>query len=421
MKIEKTLIEFIDRALGNIDEGTSMLFICDSFTLNDMLTLCGLVSLNFLKQGGGFILVSTSLPFSMIFNDVKSRFATDELVKKITQEGRGYYVDTISEEALPEDLVDFKSIIRIDNDLDRIVYEILFLSNQIKKDFPGTPVMVFYNNFSSSIIDFGSESVLKMFRKLTISAKQRGDLITGLVNRDLHDSCVINTLMHFADFVVELRCEEKGGAKQPYVQVLKSPILEPNVTNLQSYAYILSENNFTTVPSLAPAFDNLKRNISYNLENGEVSINNIDYLITPLNTFLLLLKDLKNNLRINEYNEFAKNFGKTVGLEITNFFKSKYSLHGNELLKEAINYWLIRGWGRVIKEEGSSESGRLKIYSFQTFAYNYGKSDHNVCAIFEGVLSGVLGGVTGYTWTCRETNCIATGNELCEFEAKVEK
>jgi predicted hydrocarbon binding protein len=422
LKIEKTSIEFIDKSLGGLDEGTSMLFICDSFTLNDMLTLCGLVSLNFVKQGGGIVLVSTSLPFSMLYDDVKSRFTLDDLlfIEKITQEGRGYYIDTASEEALPEKLGNFKSVIRIDNDLDKILYEIPFLSNQIKKEFPGTPVIIFYNNFSSSIIDFGPEPVLKMFRKLTASAKQTGDLITGLVNRDLHDSRVVNTLMHFTDFVVELSCEEKGGVKQPYVQVLKSPILEPKL-KLQSCAYILSENNFTTHPSLAPAFDKLKRNISYNLENGEVSIYNMQYLITPLNTFLLLLKELKKNLGMNEFHEFAKNFGKKVGLEITNFFKSKYILHGKELLKEAINYLLIRGWGRIIKETGSLEAGRLEISSFQTFAYNYGKTDHKVCAVFEGILSGVLEGVTGCNWICRETSCIATGGELCEFEAEVEK
>jgi predicted hydrocarbon binding protein len=33
----------------------------------------------------------------------------------------------------------------------------------------------------------------------------------------------------------------------------------------------------------------------------------------------------------------------------------------------------------------------------------------------------MLEGVTGNKWTCRETKCIATGDELCEFEAEVEK
>jgi len=423
LKIEKTLIDFIDEALGNLDEGTSILFVCDSLTLNDTITLCGLIIVNFIKQGGGCIVANTSLPFSMIYVDIKSRSMMEELpfIEKGAEEGRCYYIDIASEEAFQEDLSNFKGVIKINNDPNRIIYEILFLGDEIKKSFPDAPVMVWYNNFSSSIIDFGSESVLKMFRKLSTSAKQKGYLITGLVNRDLHDPRIINTLMHFADFVVELSSEEKGGVKQPYVRVLKSPILEPNVTNLQQrYAYTLSGTNFSTIPSLAPVFDKLKRNISY-LERGEVSIYNMEYLITPLNTFLLLLKELEKNLGINEYNEFAKNFGKTVGLEITNFFRSKYSLQGNELLKEAINYLLIRGWGRLIEKVGSLELGRLKISSFQTFAYNYGKSDHKVCAIFEGIVSGVLEGVTGNKWTCRETKCMATGDELCEFEAKVEK
>lgn len=260
-----------------------------------------------------------------------------------------------------------------------------------------------------------------MFRKLTTNAKQKGYLITGFVNRDLHDYRVINTLMHFADFVVELSSVENGGVKQPYIQVLKSPILESNITNLQQrYAYTISENNFSTIPSLAPVFDELKRSISYR-ESGALSIHNIEYLIIPLNTFLLLYKELEKNLEINECGEFIKNFGKAVGLEITKLFRSEYGLEGNELLDAAINHILIRGWGRLIKKEGSLESGRLKISYFETFALYYGKSDHKVSLIFESIMAGILEGVTGNKWFCRETNCIATGDELCEFEAEVEK
>ncbi|MEM2144394.1 MAG: V4R domain-containing protein [Candidatus Jordarchaeaceae archaeon] len=421
MKIEKTSVEFIDRTLGNLDEGTSMLFICDSFTLNDTLTLCGLVFLNFVKQGGSFILANTSPPFGILFENVKSRFAADQFpfIEKITQKGRVYFIDTISEEAYQDNVSNF-NIIRIDNNLDKILYEILLLSNQVRKNFPDTPVMIFYNDFSSSIMDFGPKIVLKMFRKLTINAKQKGDIITGIVNRDLHDSRVINTLIHFADFVVELCCKEKGGVKQPYVQVLKSPISEPNVTNV-SYAYIISKNSFLTITPLAPTFDNLKKNIYYNVENGEVSIYNMKYLITPLDTFLLLFKELEKNFGIKEYNEFVKKVGKRIGLELIGFFRSKYGLQGSELMKEAVNYLLIRGGGRLIKGEGSLESGRLKIFSFQTFTHKYGKSDYRICTIVEGIVSGVLEGVTGNKWTCNETNCITRGNELCEFEAKVEE
>lgn len=128
MKIEKTLINFIDEALGNLDECTSILFICDSLTLNDTITLCDLINLNHIKQGAGCIFVSTSLPFSMLFDDTKSRFAAEELpfLEKSLDEGRFYYVDIASEEASKEDLNNLKGIIRINNDQNKIMYEILF-------------------------------------------------------------------------------------------------------------------------------------------------------------------------------------------------------------------------------------------------------------------------------------------------------
>ena len=422
MKMGKTL-DFIDEALGDLDEGTSMLFITDSFTLEYTLTLIGFVALNFIRQGGGCIGVFTSLPFSLLFGDIKNRFSEEPLplVEGSLKEGRIYYLDIVSDVDLQESLGGFDGVVRVTNDSDRILYEIDRSRERIKKAFPNIPIMVLYSNLSSSIIDFGSATVLKMFRRLTVKTKQRGDIILGLVNRDLHDSRVINTLIHFSDFVLELSSEERGGVKQPYIQVLKSPISEPKLAKIQrKHAYIITASAFQRIPAKASFFDKFKRSILL-LEGGEVSVNNVEYLITPLNTYILLFKELENHLGQNEYRKLITKFVRTVGLRTVRFFKSEYGLDGDELLKEAVNYFLIRGWGRIIKMEGSLNSGRLKLYLLSALARNYGKSNHPVCVLGEGLFSGILEGVTGDNWTCREKKCMAMGYELCEFEAKVEK
>nr|MDO8076061.1 hypothetical protein [Candidatus Freyarchaeota archaeon] len=77
MKIERTMVGLIDESLGDLDEGMSLLFIADSFTLDDVTTLFGFVALNFLRQGGGCVGVFTSLPFSSFFDDVKNRFSAE--------------------------------------------------------------------------------------------------------------------------------------------------------------------------------------------------------------------------------------------------------------------------------------------------------------------------------------------------------
>ncbi|MHA1579402.1 MAG: V4R domain-containing protein [Candidatus Freyarchaeota archaeon] len=420
MKIEKTMVDFIDEALGNLDDGMSMLFIADSFTLDDLNTLFGFVALNFIRQGGGCVGVFTSLPFSLLFGEIKSRSSKGALtlIETVLREGRVYYLDIVSDVDLQEPL-SFDGVVRVSNDLDRILYEIDRSRERIKKAFPDIPIMVLYSNLSSSIIDLGSAAVLKMFRRLTTRIKQRGDVVLSLVNRDLHDSRVINTLIHFADFVLEFSSEERGGVKQPYMQVLKSPISEAKRIQ-RKHTYIITANAFLKIPAKASVFDKFKRSISL-LDGGKVSVRNVEYLITPLDTYILLFKELENHLGQNEYRELMSEFGRSVGLKIVSFFKSEYGLEGDELFKEALNYFLIRGWGRIIKMEGSPNSGWLKLYLFSALAKNYGKPDYPVCVVGEGIFSGMLEGTTGNRWTCREKNCMAMGYELCEFEAKVEK
>ncbi|MEM3562821.1 MAG: V4R domain-containing protein [Candidatus Jordarchaeaceae archaeon] len=422
MRIEKTLVEFIDAHLGVLAGGTSILFICDSFTLNDAITLNLLVGINFLKQGGGGIVLGTSLPASMINDDIRIRFSPEDInfIWQAFNEGKCYYLDTTPNNVFHKGSSSLKGVFRIDNDPDRILFEVSYLREKIKNVLPDTPLMILYQNFSSSILDFGSKTVLKMFRKLTANVKRWGDIIMGLVNRDIHDALILNALIHLADFVVELRSEEGGGLKQPYIRVLKSPVLEPSSTNIhQRYAYIFYNNTFVKLPALAPAFDNFKRSISY--EEGKILIYDREFLITPLSTFLFLFKELEKTLGMNEYEKFMENFGRKLGLEITNLFKSKYGLEGSDLLREALNYFLIRGWGRLIKREGSPESGEFKIYNFMTLSYYYGKSNHKVCVVVGSILAGILEGVTGKKWICNETHCIARGDEWCVFEAKIEQ
>ncbi|MEM2133601.1 MAG: V4R domain-containing protein [Candidatus Jordarchaeaceae archaeon] len=421
MTVEKTLVEFIDECLGALSDGTSILFICDSFTLNDAINLNLLVGINFIKQGGAGVVVETSLPASMINDDILTRFSSEDIdfIWQAFNEGRCYYLDTTPNKTCHYSS-SLKGIFRIDNDPDRITFEVSYLREKVKNFLPDTPFMILYLNLSSSIIDFGSKTVLKMFRKLTANVKRWGDIITGLVNRDIHDPLILNALIHLADFVVELRSEEGGGLKQPYVRVLKTPVLEPSSASIQQrYAYIFSNNNFMKLPAMAPVFDDFKRNISY--ENGKILFRDREFLITPLSTFLFLFKELENTLGINEYEKFMENFGRKLGLEITNLFKSRYGLEGNDLLREALNYFLIRGWGRLIKREGSPESGEFKIYNFMTLSYYYGKSNHKVCVVVGSILAGILEGVTGRKWICNETHCIATGDEWCVFEAKIEQ
>ncbi|MBS7249030.1 MAG: hypothetical protein KIH08_00325 [Candidatus Freyarchaeota archaeon] len=420
MMTEK-MVEFIDEYLGVLSGGTSILFICDSFTLNDAITLNLLVGINFLKQGGGGIVIGTSLPSSMVNEDIQTRFSPKDvdLIWQAFNVGKCYYLDTTLNNTFHKGS-SLKGVLGIDNDPDRILFEVSYLREKIKNVSPDTPLMILYQNFSSSILDFGSKTVLKIFRKLTANVKRWGDIIMGLVNRDIHDPIILNALIHLADFVVELRCEEGGSLKQPYFRVLKSPVSEPSSANIyQRYAYLFSNNTFLKLPALAPIFDDFKRRISY--REGKILIGDREFLITPLSTFLFLFKELEKTLGINEYGKFMEGFGRKLGLEITNLFKSKYGLEGSDLLRETLNYFLIRGWGRLIKREGSPESGEFKIYNFMTISYYYGKSNHKVCAVVGSILAGILEGVTGKRWICNETHCIARGDEWCVFEAKIEQ
>ena len=138
MTIEKTLVEFIDEYLGVLSGGISILFVCDSFTLNDAINLNLMVGLNFIKQGGGGIVVGTSLPASKINYDIQARFSSEDtdIVWNAFNEGRCYYLDMTQDKAFYEGSSGLKGIVRIYSDPARIMFEVNYLREKVKNFLP---------------------------------------------------------------------------------------------------------------------------------------------------------------------------------------------------------------------------------------------------------------------------------------------
>lgn len=120
-----------------------------------------------------------------------------------------------------------------------------------------------YHNISSTMIDFDSRAVLKVLRRLIANIKQNGNIFLGVMNRDIHEPEVTNTLKHFSSYVVEFGLELGKGAPYPYFQVSKTPMVGFVKRILhKKVAYHISGNKFETFSPISFYLDEL--------ENGQV-------------------------------------------------------------------------------------------------------------------------------------------------------
>ncbi|MEX2722258.1 MAG: V4R domain-containing protein, partial [Candidatus Freyarchaeota archaeon] len=108
--------------------------------------------------------------------------------------------------------------------------------------------------------------------------------------------------------------------------------------------------------------------------------------------------------------------GKQVGRGAALLIKSEALKNNKNHLSEVLKYNTVSGWGRVLSIEGNVDTSKLKITGISTIALSYNHSDRPVCTFVEGALVGVLQVITNKEWICKETKCMAVGNDYCEFE-----
>ncbi|MHA1644620.1 MAG: V4R domain-containing protein [Candidatus Freyarchaeota archaeon] len=413
----------MDQTLGSLYDGLPMMFSADSATTYDAQRLGSLIALKILERGGGCILAHENLPFSLALGGIL-HFTSPEkklALQKAVSEGRLYYFDVVLEETVNIKESEHSEFVKpVENDLNRIVYEVLNAKSQIKKDFSDAPVLILQANISSLAVDFDPGSILKMVRKLILSVKRSGDLFLGILNRELHEQKVVYSLTHLADYVLEFGIDVFSGKKQPYVSVTRVP--SPNGVKrfYGKSAYQIIRDDFHTLPSLPSSFEELKENIFYT-EMGDVITYDTNYVIAEMHNFVHLLKEVEEKLGKGEYTRTIKNVGSLIGSQIAKSLSCRFQTSDEELFKSAVEYLSATGWGKLKVLEGNVKSGKIRVECFSVLAANYGESDYPVCVLEGGILQGIIDELTSTHWTCEETKCIAKGDKKCRFELKLEE
>ena len=423
LKIRRIGIDYIDKTLGRLFKGLSVLMVADSFTLNDAHRLAGLFALNFMERGGAVITIQTDSPFNRILRETRRNFSDEKyrVLQAALREGRFHYLDLVSgENKTASASGDFENIRGVANDPNRILYEINAARNQIRYNFPETPILVKYVSISSSVIDFDSQTVLKMIRRLTIDTKRRGDIFLGVVNRDIHEPKVTNTLNHFADYVINFGLTTINGNRQSYLHLTRTPLIGDSYRVInQRFAYLFTPDNFFTLLPLFRSFEELKENISFN-ELGQLSVLGWPHVFTPVETLILFFKNTEKRHGFEKCQQILFELGQWVGVGAARLVESALGLKGKELLEGVLKYNTLAGWGRVLSIEGGVDKGKLRIVGVSTVGLAYGGSDHPVCTFVGGALTGILKAATKGDWRCREERCMAMGDEYCEFKLEME-
>ncbi|MEX2724643.1 MAG: V4R domain-containing protein [Candidatus Freyarchaeota archaeon] len=415
----ETRIPVVDFSLGGVSGGHVLLFIADSATLNDALLLSMLAAFNLIDQGLPCVAIQTDEPHFLAARKFKHMFLPDKYhaLMKAIDEGRFTYLDLVSGRVPSgENFEGLVGIVPVRNDIDRILYEANHAMEKMRVMFPGSPVILLYHNISSTMVDFDSKAALNMFKKLITSIKQNGDILIGVVNRDIHELEITNTLKHFSNYAMEFGLDFKEDSPHPYLQVSKTPMAGFARKLLhKKVAYYISGNKFETFSPASFYLDELEDGQVF-YQKGEISVLGTKHLVFPTQLLANLLLNFEKSIDYDTYRKIVMELGKDFGAKNVRIVESEFNFKEDRLLHSTLMYVGARGYGRVLNIEGSLESGSLKIRVHSSLAELWGKSNKPVDILIEGGLLGAVQEITGKIWTSKEVRCIAMGDDYCEFE-----
>lgn len=418
LEVKETGIPFIDFSLGEFSGGQILLFTSDSSTLNDAIMLSMLVTFNMVEKGMSCVAIQTDEPYLLASKKFAHVFLPEKfpLLMEKMNEGRFIYLDLVSGKDQSIQTSGLSGVKLVENNLDRILYDASQALDLMMNNFTDNKVIVLYHNISSSMIDFDSKPVLRMLKKLVGKIKQDGNIFVGVVNRDIHESEVTNTLKHFASYVVELGLEMKDGSPHPFLQVSKTPIIGVVKRILhKKLAYHISGDKFETFSPISFYLDELEDGQVF-YQKGEVSILGTKTLVFPISFLASLLKTLENNIDYELYRKIVLEIGVKFGAKNVRAVESEFKLKDDRLLISTLRYAGARGYAKLLDVEGELKSGRIKIRIHSWLAEEWGKSNKPVCVLIAGGLQGIVEEVSSKKWICKETRCIAMGDDYCEFD-----
>lgn len=211
----------IDRILGTIPTGVSVLILHTSECSWDANALLGITSVKTLERGGTVVFIANDFPSETY----PWRYAA-ETSRKAIEENRLFYIDLFSATGSDTENKDPNVIITSEStNLSYILYHFHEVNNERLKrtNHSGKPVLWCYDNLSTTFFLVGhEEECLRFVWNVRRLIKKFGDIFLATMNIGMHDSKVIATAKNIFDVVIELESLENRGETVRYLRVTKN-------------------------------------------------------------------------------------------------------------------------------------------------------------------------------------------------------
>jgi KaiC/GvpD/RAD55 family RecA-like ATPase len=293
-------------------------------------------------------------------------------------------------------------------------------TNKLKANANGLRVAV--HGLSGLIRDYGLQRTLKYIASQVAFLKRQGAILIVTMNPDMVNATDLATIEDCFDGIIELTVREEKMKFQRYIRVKNSPISSFRQERLP-YEIVGGNTGISIGSKITEDFESFKANIRMTAP-GIIDIlgdrSSIDTALIFGNVHKLIFEALGYE---EGYNLICQ-----VGIQTSEAWIRPYldklevdisDPHASftELAEEFAKYPTLRGYGvlELIDIDLKRKVVRFRLQNSQVaqLMVGYGKP---VDAYIAGSLIAGARLVFGRNTVCRETMCVAKGDDHCEFE-----
>lgn len=142
-------------------------------------------------------------------------------------------------------------------------------------------------------------------------------------------------------------------------------------------------------------------------------------IVMPVELFGSLFEEIEKILTPSGFTAVFYNAGKKSGVFIAELLAKRYGLKGELLIMALIQATRAIGWGQIEDLKLDVNRPFCKVKVRRCFeAILRGSRREKVCHWTRGFIAGFLSKVVDKSMEAIELKCTATGDEICEFEAR---
>ena len=155
--------------------------------------------------------------------------------------------------------------------------------------------------------------------------------------------------------------------------------------------------------------------LGYDPASGALTYRGVRYLLIRPETIVGFQKTIEKHSRTGAQEALFQG-GYQGGYLTAKKYKEMQNLSDSRTISFMMTMGAEIGWGNFQLIEYDFENRKLQIrVENSAFAEAYGDATEGVCHLISGVLSGLASVIFSINCTASETQCLAKGDECCEF------